>query len=300
MPEPAEPTVSLVADVCAFIRDHVETPLTLAALGRQAGMSPAHLQRVFKRVVGVTPRQFADACRLDRLKAGLRGGQTVTTAMIDAGYGSSSRLYERAAGQLGMTPKQYQNGGPKVAIRYATAECDLGRVLLAATDRGVCGLSLGDTDAELEAFLKGEFPGATLRRDDDGLGDWLAALLGHLAGERPHLDLPLDVRATAFQRRVWEELRKIPYGQTRTYKQVAAAIGEPRAVRAVARACATNPVSVVIPCHRVVGSDGKLTGYRWGVGRKKRLLEREKQGRGFTTETQRPQSRQKTEKNEKE
>jgi AraC family transcriptional regulator of adaptative response/methylated-DNA-[protein]-cysteine methyltransferase len=300
MPEPAEPTVSLVADVCAFIRDNLEAPLTLAALGRQAGMSPAHLQRVFKRVVGVTPRQFADACRLDRLKAGLRGGQNVTTAMIGAGYGSSSRLYERAAGQLGMTPKQYQNGGPQVAIRYATAKCDLGRVLLAATDRGVCGLSLGDTDAELEAFLQGEFPGAKLRRDDPGLGDWLAALVRHLAGESPHLELPLDVRATAFQRRVWEELRRIPYGQTRTYKQVAAAIGEPSAVRAVARACATNPVSVVIPCHRVVGSDGKLTGYRWGVARKKRLLEREKREAGLTTEAQRTPSRDKAEKAKKE
>jgi len=276
MPEPADPTVSLVADVCDFIRANLESPLTLAALGRQAGMSPGHLQRVFKQVVGVSPRQFADACRLDRLKAGLKGGQTVTTAMIGAGYGSSSRLYERAAGQLGMTPRQYQDGGPRVTVRYATAGCDLGRVLLAATDRGVCGLSLADTDADLEAFLRSEFPAAELRRDDATLGDWLAAVVRHLAGAQPHLDLPLDVRATAFQRRVWEELRKIPYGQTRTYKEVAEAIGKPSAVRAVARACATNPVSVVIPCHRVVGTGGGLTGYRWGVARKKKLLEREK------------------------
>lgn len=277
MPEPADPTVSLVADVCDFIRGNLESPLTLAALGRQAGMSPAHLQRVFKQVVGVSPRQFADACRLDRLKAGLKGGQTVTTAMVGAGYGSSSRLYERAAGQLGMTPRQYQDGGPRLAVRYATAECDLGRVLLAATDRGVCGLSLADTDADLEAFLRAEFPAADLRRDDAGLGDWLAGLVRHLAGAQPHLELPLDVRATAFQRRVWEELRKIPYGQTRTYKEVAEAIGRPTAVRAVARACATNPVSVVIPCHRIVGSTGSLTGYRWGVARKKKLLEREQE-----------------------
>ena len=277
MPEPAAPTVSLVADVCDFIRANLESPLTLAALGRQAGLSPAHLQRVFKQVVGVSPRQFADACRLDRLKAGLKGGQTVTTALIGAGYGSSSRLYERAAGQLGMTPRQYQHGGPRQAVRYATAECDLGRVLLAATDRGVCGLSLADTDADLEAFLRSEFPAADLRRDDAGLGDWLAGLVRHLAGQQPHLELPLDVRATAFQRRVWEELRKIPYGQTRTYKEVAEAIGKPTAVRAVARACATNPVSVVIPCHRVVGSTGSLTGYRWGVARKRKLLERERE-----------------------
>jgi AraC family transcriptional regulator of adaptative response/methylated-DNA-[protein]-cysteine methyltransferase len=257
----------------------MEAPLTLAVLGREAGMSPAHLQRVFKRVVGVTPRQFADACRLDRLKAGLKGGATVTTAMIAAGYGSSSRLYERAAGQLGMTPKQYQRGGPAVAVRYVTAACDLGRVLLAATDRGVCGVGLADTDEELEAFLRREFPAATLGRDEAGLAGWLGELLRHLAGEQPHLDLPLDVRATAFQRRVWEELRRIPYGETRTYKEVAVAIGEPTAARAVARACATNPVSLVVPCHRVVGSSGDLTGYGWGLARKRKLLDKEKGSR---------------------
>jgi AraC family transcriptional regulator of adaptative response/methylated-DNA-[protein]-cysteine methyltransferase len=261
--------------LCDFIRANPDGPLTLAALGRKAGMSPTHLQRVFKRVAGVSPRQFVDACRLDRLKAGLKGGGTVTTAMVAAGYGSSSRLYERAAGQLGMTPKEYQNGAPAAVVRYTTAGCDLGRVVLAATGRGVCAISLGDSDHDLAAFLRAEFPAAELRRDDEGLHGWLAELLRHLAGEQPHLDLPLDVRATAFQRRVWEELRRIPYGQTRTYKQVAEALGQPAAVRAVARACATNPASVVIPCHRVVGSDGKLTGYRWGVGRKKKLLERE-------------------------
>ena len=203
----------------------------------------------------------------------------MTTAMTTAGYGSSSRLYERAGDQLGMTPRQYQRGAPAATIRYATAACVLGRVLLAATDRGVCAISLADTDDELRAFLAAEFPAARCEQDNGGLSGWLAELIGHLAGKEPHLNLPLDVRATAFQRRVWEELRRIPYGQTRTYKQVAAAIGEPNAVRAVARACATNPASVVIPCHRVVGSDGKLTGYRWGVNRKKKLLEREK-GRG--------------------
>jgi len=271
--------VPIVAQLCDYIRANPDAPLTLAALGRRAGMSPAHLQRVFKRVAGVSPRQFADACRLDRLKAGLKGGGTVTTAMLAAGYGSSSRLYERAAGQLGMTPKEYQNGAPAAAIRYTTAGCDLGRVVLAATGRGVCAISLGDSDDDLAAFLRAEFPAADLRRDDPGLHGWLVELLRHLAGEQPHLDLPLDVRATAFQRRVWEELRRIPYGQTRTYKQVAEALGQPAAVRAVARACATNPASVVIPCHRVVGSDGKLTGYRWGIGRKKKLLEWEKAGR---------------------
>jgi AraC family transcriptional regulator of adaptative response/methylated-DNA-[protein]-cysteine methyltransferase len=227
-------------------------------------------------VVGISPRQFADACRLNRLKTGLKEGETVTTAMFAAGYGSSSRLYEKAAGQLGMTPGQYRKGGVQATIRYTTARCAFGRVILAATDKGVCAISLGDTDADLTAFLEAEFPGAIRQRDDAGLAEWLAELLHRLTGDMPHLELPLDIRATAFQRRVWEELEKIPRGETRTYQQVAAAIGEPTAARAVARACATNPVSVVIPCHRVIGSDGGLRGYRWGLARKKKLLANEK------------------------
>ena len=273
---PDSDSVALIGELCEFIRANPDGPHTLASLGRQARLSPAHLQRVFKRVVGVSPRQFADACRLDRLKTGLKGGETVTTAMFAAGYGSSSRLYERAHGQLGMTPGEYRIGGLHATVRYATAKCDLGRVLLAATDLGVCAVSLGDTDTDLTDFLRTEFPAATLTRDDAGLAQWLAELLRHLAGSAPHPDLPLDVRGTAFQRRVWEELRKIPYGQTRTYREVAEALGEPTAVRAVARACATNPASVVIPCHRVVGSDGSLRGYRWGLNRKRKLLEKER------------------------
>ncbi len=278
MPDPVQDddgTVPIIAEICEHIRANLDASLTLAALGRRAGMSAAHFQRVFKRIVGVSPRQFTDACRLDRLKAGLKEGGTVTTAMMEAGYGSSSRLYERAGDQLGMTPGEYQKGGPAVVVRFAIATCELGRVILAATDRGVCAISLGDSDDDLTAFLRDEFPSAELRRDDPGLRDWLDDLLRHLAGGQPHLELPLDVRATAFQRQVWEELRRIPYGQTRTYKQVAEAVGRPTAVRAVARACATNPTSVVVPCHRVVGSDGKLTGYRWGLDRKRQLLERE-------------------------
>jgi AraC family transcriptional regulator, regulatory protein of adaptative response / methylated-DNA-[protein]-cysteine methyltransferase len=268
--------VTLIGSLCEFIRANPDGPHTLAALGRRARLSPAHLQRVFKRVVGVSPRQFADACRLARLKTGLKGGESVTTAMFAAGYGSSSRLYEKAAGQLGMTPGEYRKGGSRATVRYATAACDLGRVLLAATDRGVCAVSLADADADLTKFLRAEFPAATLERDDAGLAEWLAELLRHLAGGAPHPNLPLDVRGTAFQRRVWEELRKIPYGETRTYRQVAEAIGEPTASRAVARACATNPASVVIPCHRVVGSDGALRGYRWGLARKRKLLAKER------------------------
>jgi AraC family transcriptional regulator of adaptative response/methylated-DNA-[protein]-cysteine methyltransferase len=271
MPRPDADTVALIAEVCEFIRADPDRRPTLASLGRQAGLSPAHLQRVFKRVVGVSPRQFADACRLDRLKNGLKGGESVTTAMFAAGYGSSSRLYEKAGGQLGMTPGEYKGGGARATIRYAVADCDLGRVLLAVTGRGVCAVSLADTDAKLERFLRAEFPAAELSRDGAGLAAWLAELVRQVEGG-PHADLPLDVKATAFQRRVWEQLRKIPRGETRTYAEVAEAIGEPTASRAVARACATNPAAVVIPCHRVVGSDGALRGYRWGVRRKKALL----------------------------
>jgi AraC family transcriptional regulator of adaptative response/methylated-DNA-[protein]-cysteine methyltransferase len=275
MSQPDAETVAVIAEVCEFIRADPEHRPTLAALGKRTGWSAAHFQRVFKRVVGVSPRQFADACRLDRLKTGLKEGDSVTTAMFAAGYGSSSRLYEKAGAQLGMTPGEYRKGGAQAIIRYSTTACDLGRVLLAATERGVCAVALGETDLELERFLRTEFPAAKLSRDEAGLAGSLEKLLQQLAGG-PHLDLPLDVRATAFQRRVWEELRRIPRGETRTYQQVAEAIGAPTAARAVARACATNPASLVIPCHRVVGTDGSLRGYRWGVKRKKKLLEDER------------------------
>jgi AraC family transcriptional regulator of adaptative response/methylated-DNA-[protein]-cysteine methyltransferase len=273
-----DPQVARVRDVCRHIQTNLEGPLTLDALGARAGLSPAHLQRVFKRVTGITPRQFADACRLGRLKTRLRERRTVTMAMVEAGYGSSSRLYERASAQLGMTPATYRRGGPAVAIRYAVAPCALGQVLLAGTQRGVCAVYLGDDPAALERALRAEYPAADIApAADGGLRPWLKELLEHLAGQRPHLELPLDVQATAFQWRVWEELRRIPYGGTRTYAEVAAAIGRPTAARAVARACATNPVSVVIPCHRVVRGGGGLGGYRWGLGRKAALLAKEKE-----------------------
>lgn len=275
MPVRDADTVSLIADVCDFIRNNPDVAHTLTTLGRQAGLSPAHLQRVFKRVVGVSPRQFADACRLARLKSGLKGGDSVTTALISAGYGSSSRLYEKAAGQFGMTPGEYRNGGSHATIRYTTAKCYLGRVLLGATDKGICTISLADTDAGLIDVLHKEFPAATISRDDEGLATWLAELLAHLAGSVPHPDLPLDIRGTAFQRRVWEELRRIPYGETRSYSELARAIGKPSASRAVARACATNPAAVVIPCHRVIGSNGSLCGYAFGLDRKRKLLAKE-------------------------
>jgi len=267
--------VERIETVCRYIEANLEAPLTLAVLGAQAEMSPAHLQRVFKRVTGLTPRQYADACRLGRLKSRLKQRRTVTMAMLEAGYGSSSRLYERASTQLGMTPGNYRRGGAAASIRYTIVDSPLGRLLVAGTDRGICAVSLGDEDAPLEVFLRDEFPSATRERDDAGLRPWAHAIVQHLGGQEPHLDLPLDVQATAFQWRVWQELCRIPCGDTRTYREVAAAIGEPRAVRAVARACATNPVSVIVPCHRVVRTDGGLGGYRWGLQRKRKLIARE-------------------------
>ena len=280
-PEPGAsgPQVEAVRVVCRYIEANLEGPLTLDVLARQAGVSAPHLQRVFKKLTGITPRQYADACRLGRLKTRLRERETVTMALYEVGYGSSRGLYERASTQLGMTPGTYRRGGRGMSLRYTLADSPLGRLLLAATERGVSAVYLGDGDAELEQALRREYPEATVGRDDVTLRQWLNELLGHLRGRQPHLDLPLDVQATAFQWRVWQELQKIPYGSTRTYGEVAEALGQPTAARAVARACATNPVSVVIPCHRVVREDGGLGGYRWGLKRKQALLDQEKTSR---------------------
>jgi len=270
------PDYALVNRVCAVLHgDHSEGETTLAALGASLGVSPFHLQRTFKRVMGITPRQYADACRLNRFKSGVRTGERVTDAIYDAGYGSASRLYEHTADRLGMTPGEYRRGGEGATIRYTLADSPLGRLLIAGTARGICVVSLGDEDADLVNALAREYPAAIRERDDMGLGVQVAAILAHLGGDLPRLDLPLDVRATAFQWRVWEVLRAIPCGETRSYMQVAAAIGQPTAARAVARACATNPTALVIPCHRVVREDGDLGGYRWGLERKRALLARE-------------------------
>jgi len=275
----SNPQAELVRRVCAQIDSNPDAPLGLQALSALAGTSPFHLQRTFKRLMGISPREYADARRLHRFKAHLREGKELTEAMYEAGYGSSSRLYERAASQLGMTPATYRRGGRGMSIGYTIAKCPLGRLLVAATPRGVCMVSLGDADAVLEAALLSEYPNAEIHCDAPELAKWVKAILSNLNGRERRLDLPLDVEATAFQRRVWQELRRIPYGRTRSYTEVARAIGRPRAVRAVARACATNPVSIVVPCHRVVREDGNLAGYRWGLERKQALIETEKQRR---------------------
>ncbi len=270
------PDYVLVSRVCAALHDDQrEGETTLAALGASLAVSPFHLQRTFKRVMGITPRQYADACRLNRFKSGVRAGERVTDAIYDAGYGSASRLYEHTADRLGMTPGEYRRGGDGTTIRYTLADSPLGRLLVAGTARGICVVSLGDDDSDLEDALAQEYPVAIRERDDAGLGTQVVAILAHLRGDLPRLDLPLDVRATAFQWRVWEALRAIPSGETRSYMQIAAAIGQPTAARAVARACATNPAALVIPCHRVVREGGALGGYRWGLERKRALLTRE-------------------------
>jgi AraC family transcriptional regulator of adaptative response/methylated-DNA-[protein]-cysteine methyltransferase len=259
--------------VCRLIDDHLDEPLTLADLADAEGVSPSHLQRAFKRAVGVSPRQYAEARRLEKLKSLLREDASVTTAMIEAGYGSPSRLYEKAHKRLGMTPGEYRRGGHAASIRYTVVDCSLGRMLLAGTDRGVCAVYFGDADKVLEAELAREFHAAERVRDDVELSEWAEKAVAVLDGDGA--GLPLDVRATAFQWRVWQELRKIPRGQTRTYREVAEALGQPTAARAVARACATNPVSLLVPCHRVVRGDGGLGGYRWGLHRKQALLDAE-------------------------
>jgi AraC family transcriptional regulator, regulatory protein of adaptative response / methylated-DNA-[protein]-cysteine methyltransferase len=271
----AQTQAAWVADACRRLAAQEGSPLRLSDLGAALGVSPHHLQRTFKQLMGITPRQYADAVRLGHFRTHLKKGADVTAAVYDAGYGSSSRAYEGAGARLGMTPGAYRKGGQGMRIAYTVVASPLGRLLVAATERGISAVCLGDADAPLEAALREEYPAAAVRRDDAGLKAWVAAILQRMEGREPAPALPLDLRATAFQRRVWEELKAIPRGQTRSYGEIARRIGRPTAARAVARACATNPVAVVIPCHRVVGGGGALTGYRWGVERKQRLLERE-------------------------
>jgi AraC family transcriptional regulator of adaptative response/methylated-DNA-[protein]-cysteine methyltransferase len=281
-----DPRAEAVSRVCRRIDSQIRTGseddsnnrLTLNALGATVSLGPHQLERAFRRVMGITPRQYADAQRMRRLKSSLKRGDDVTTALYDAGYSSSSRLYERSPSQLGMTPATYRQGGAGMQIHYTIVGSPLGRLLVGATDRGISALYLGEKDASLESALRKEYPRAEIDSDSarsKNLAGWLGKILAHLRGKEPHLNLPTDVQATAFRRRVWEELKRIPYGATRTYSEVARAIGHPKAIRAVASACAMNPVSVVVPCHRVVRADGNLAGYRWGLDRKRALLEQE-------------------------
>mgnify|MGYP001187592694 FL=1 len=263
-----------VLAACQYIDAHCAERLTLQMLGGHVKVSPFHLQRLFKRLVGVSPREYQETRRLARFKHGVGNGSAITHAMFDSGFGSSSRLYEKAA-LLGMTPARYRGRGTGLAIAFTTFASPLGQVLLAATARGVCKVSLGASVRQLEAELRAEFSAAAVHRDDDGLRNYTRLIARYLAGGHPDLALPLDIRATAFQRKVWNILKSIPYGATRSYGDIARSAGKPRAVRAVARAIATNPVALLIPCHRAIRKNGKLAGYRWGVARKAALLAQE-------------------------
>jgi AraC family transcriptional regulator of adaptative response/methylated-DNA-[protein]-cysteine methyltransferase len=260
------------------VHDLSEERITLELLGEQSGMSPYHLQRKFKAQLGLTPAQYIRARKRERLKGELRRGETVSRATFGAGYGSSSGVYGGADAKLGMTPATYRRGGAGAHIDYVIAESSLGTLLVAATDLGVCAVTLGDDAATLETALELEYPAAMRTRlttPSSSLSTWVADVVAAVDGERARTDIPLDVEASAFRWKVWRELQRIPFGETRSYSEVARAIGSPKAVRAVASACANNPVSVIVPCHRVIRTDGGPGGYRWGLERKKRLLEKE-------------------------
>jgi AraC family transcriptional regulator, regulatory protein of adaptative response / methylated-DNA-[protein]-cysteine methyltransferase len=269
------PQAELVLAACSFIDNNLDGTLTLEEIGATVGASPHHLQRVFKALLGVSPREYADARRIIALKDALREGDSVAGALYSAGYSSSSRVYERSDALLGMTPATYKAGGKGMNIGYTIVDSPLGRLLVAATERGVCAVSLGDDDAALAQALREEYPKAEV--EEAAIEPTtVSILLDYLNGARPDAKLPLDVQATAFQRQVWQALQAIPYGETRTYGELARELGNPNAMRAVGRACATNPVSLIVPCHRAVGSDGKLHGFRWGLERKQALLQMER------------------------
>jgi AraC family transcriptional regulator, regulatory protein of adaptative response / methylated-DNA-[protein]-cysteine methyltransferase len=275
--EPDAPQRAWVKKACDHIRRHPEEKMTLTALAAEAGVSAYHLQRTFKRVIGVSPRQYQETCRIERLKGQLREGKPVTEAVHGAGYGSTSWLYRDSKAKLGMTPGTYRRRGEGMMIRYRVVDSPLGKLLVARTVHGVCYVGLWDDEATLKTSLRVEYPRAELVREEGKLDTWTRGILAYLDGRATELgSIPVDAQGTDFQRKVWRELQAIPLGQTRTYGEVARSMGSPNAVRAVGRACATNPVSLLIPCHRILGGAGDLHGYHWGLDRKKRLLDAER------------------------
>jgi AraC family transcriptional regulator of adaptative response/methylated-DNA-[protein]-cysteine methyltransferase len=270
----------LIRDLCRYVEDHSDEALSLAELASRVSMSRFHFSRTFKSVVGVTPKQYLATVRLRRLKEGLGGRKPIDAAAHDAGYGSTSRIYEFAASRLGMTPSQYRRAGEGVTISYASFPTQIGTMMIGATDRGICFVGFGDAAEDLLQRLCGEYPRARIEAmrqpHHPDFRAWVDAISQHLAGEAPRPDLPLDIRATAFQMRVWRYLQSIPPGDVQSYGEVAAALGQPNAARAVARACAQNPAAVLIPCHRVIRESGELGGYRWGAVRKRGLIDTER------------------------
>jgi AraC family transcriptional regulator of adaptative response/methylated-DNA-[protein]-cysteine methyltransferase len=268
--------VALVNRAARHLADSTEESARVGVLASSLNTSQATLRRAFRQVTGLKPRELAEALRIKKFKAMLRAGRNITDALYETGYGSASRVYERSNAQLGMTPATYRKGGKGMKIGYTVAKSSLGKVLVAATERGVSAVYLGDADGALIAELREEYPRAEVAPASDSFQKWVREIVQRTEGKEPRMELPLDLQATAFQRRVWQELQRIPRGRTRTYSQVARSLGQPKAVRAVARACATNPVSIVVPCHRVIREDGTLAGYRWGLSRKEQLLRKER------------------------
>jgi AraC family transcriptional regulator, regulatory protein of adaptative response / methylated-DNA-[protein]-cysteine methyltransferase len=272
-----DPQVARVLKVCRMMER--DDSMSLERMATELDLSPFHLQRSFKAIVGVSPKKYSEAMRMEKFKSELRNGSDVVTATYEAGFGSGSRLYEKASEHLGMTPATYKKGGKGMKINYVVVECELGLMLVGRTSRGICSVTFGDSEATLAEGLTDEFPKAEISLDDKDLQAGITAIIKYISGKVRTLVLPLDLQATSFQLQVWEFLRKIPYGETRSYTQVAEAMGDKKKVRAVAQACARNRVAIIVPCHRVVASDGGLSGYRWGVERKKELLTREKLNR---------------------
>jgi len=268
--------VALVQRAADQLAESSEEGVRLGTVAAALATTQATLRRAFLQVTGLKPRELAEALRIKRFKEMLRAGKSITDALYETGYGSSSRIYERSNAQLGMTPATYRKGGLGMKIGYTIAKSPLGKVLVAATERGVSAVYLGDAENAMIGELREEYPRAEIVPATDSFQRWVREIMQRIEGKRPRLELPLDLQATAFQRRVWQELQRIPRGRTRTYSQVARSLGQPKAVRAVARACARNPVSVVVPCHRVIREDGQLAGYRWGLSRKEQLLEQER------------------------
>ncbi len=272
--ESANPQTEIVLRACEILE--TEEQISLEDLSAELNLSATHLQKVFKEIIGVSPKKFAEMKRLEKFKNEIKKGSDVTNAMYEAGFNSSSRLYENVAEKLGMTPKVYAKKGKNMMINYTITDCDLGKLLVARTEKGICAVTFGDDEKTLAENLFNEYEQAEITENDTNLKDYVKAILANLKGANKTLDLPLDLQATAFQMRVWEILRKIPFGETISYSDVATQIGNKNAVRAVATACASNRVALVIPCHRVVGKSGNLSGYRWGIERKKQILENEK------------------------
>lgn len=271
------PQMRKVEAACRYIDEHLDITLSLTAISRHVAISPFHFQRMFKRALGISPREYQQAKRAGKFRQALRGDASVTEAIYEAGFSSSSRAYESIPAQLGMTPSAYRRGGEGVEINYTVVSTGLGKLLVATTERGVCSVRFGENEAAMVRELKTDFSAAEIKRDDKKLEPVAAQIRLSLSSPSAPLNVPLDLRGTAFQQMVWKELRRIPRGETRSYAEVAKTIGRPKAVRAVANACASNPVALVVPCHRVVHKSGKLSGYRWGTKRKTALLEKERQ-----------------------